>query len=198
MVNIYANVTWFCHPLQIGRVTWRLDYHDHFPNTQPEAIFSRNVHIIWSGNNQGRGIVKTQPVRSSRQIKQRAFARSEIVFNRVLFKKDNGLGLASCTFQGQIFNIRLAITLRRRTLFDDSFELADHVKVKNVCYGRGIRCTMLYFKLNALLLWSTQNSQVPLKQFKKRKSTGFNQMQGLSILTNFRKPKLTVGTIMIL
>ena len=113
-------------------------------------------------------------------------------------KYDDGLPLTSNTFQSQIFNIRLTTTERRQTLFDGGFELANHVEVKNVGYDRIIRGTMLHFKPSTLIWRSAENSQVSLKQFKKRQSTDFDQTQGFIILTNIGEPKLTVGTIMIL
>ena len=85
-----------------------------------------------------------------------------------------------------------------RTLFDGCFELVLHVKVKHVFYGRIIRSTMVHFKSSALIRWSAENCQVSLKQFKKRESIGFDQTQGLCILTSVGKPKYTICAIVIL
>ena len=57
---------------------------------------------------------------------------------------------------------------------------------------------MLHFKPSALIRWRADNSQVALNQFKKGESTGFHQTQGLSILANVWKPKMTVGSLVIL
>ena len=81
----------------------------------------------------------------------------------------------------------------RCTLIDGGFELVNHVEVKLVGDGRVIGSTMFDLNWSALIRWSAQNSQVSLTQFEERERTGVNQTQGLSILANFGKPKVTVG-----
>ena len=71
-----------------------------------------------------------------------------------------------------------------RTFFDGSFEFVDHVEIKNICYGGAIRGHVLYFKPDALIRRSAEDSQLSLEQFKKRVSAGFDQTQGLIILAN--------------
>jgi hypothetical protein len=72
-------------------------------------IFSRDVYFIWWVYDQERGISNGEPERSACQIKQGAFTCSEVTFNGGLLKEGDGLGYASCAFQGQVFDIRLAI-----------------------------------------------------------------------------------------
>ena len=86
----------------------------------------------------------------------------------------------------------------RLAIFDGSFEFVYHVKIEDVGYGRVIGVIMIHFKPSALIRWSTENRKVSVTQFKKRESIGVDQTQGLSILANFRKPKLTVSTSLIL
>jgi uncharacterized Tic20 family protein len=69
---------------------------------------------------------------------------------------------------------------------------------KNVSDGGVIGSIMLYCKPGTLIWWGTENSQVSMTQSQKRESTRFHQSQGLMILANFGKPKLTIGTIVIL
>ena len=115
-----------------------------------------------------------------------------------MFKECDGLALASHAFQCQTFDIWLAIAICRLAIFDGSFELVDRVKIEDVGYGRVIGGVVIHFKPSALIMWSTENGKVSVTQFKKRESTGIDQMQGLSILANSGKPKLTVGTFVIL
>ena len=83
-VNVNASVALFFNSVQVSRTTRCNNFQRDFPNSKPKFIISRNKHIIWSVDNQGRGIRKTQPERGTSQVKQRAFARSEITFNWVL------------------------------------------------------------------------------------------------------------------
>ena len=161
--------------MQISRAAGCLDLQDHCPNAQPEFIFSGNIYIVWSVDDQERRIGKRQPEWSLSQVKQSAFARSEIIFNGVLFKESDGLALTGCTFQSQIFNNRLAIPVRRQALFDCSFEFALRVKVKHIFDGGVIGGKMLHFEPSALIRRSAENSQVSVAQFQKRESTGVHQ-----------------------
>jgi len=52
---------------------------------------------------------------------------------------------------------------------------------------------MLHLHTGASIRRSAVNNQVSMAQFKKRKSTGLDQTQGLFILASFVEPKLTVG-----
>ena len=85
-VDVQSNMAFLLNSLQIVRVAWSINFQGDFPNTEPKAILSRNIYIIRSVNNEGRGIGETQPQRSFCQIKQSAFACSEVTFNRVLMK----------------------------------------------------------------------------------------------------------------
>ena len=85
-VNIYTSDTLFFNSLQIGWKTWCLNSQGHFPNTYPKPILSRNIYVVWSIDDQGREIWKTQPWWSIIQVKQSAFACSEVTFNRFLLK----------------------------------------------------------------------------------------------------------------
>ena len=89
-------------------------------------------------------------------------------------KQDDGLSFSSHTFQGQIFDIRLARTAGGRTLFEGSFHVANHMEVKDCGYDRIIGGTVLHFKPNALFRRSAGNSQVSVNQLKKRKSADVN------------------------
>ena len=71
------------------------------------------------------------------------------------------------------------------------------MQVENFCDGGVIGCVVLNFKPSALVWWSAENSQVSVTQFQKIKSTDIDQSQGLFILANIGKPKLTVGTSVI-
>jgi len=70
--------------------------------------------------------------------------------------------------------------------------------MENVGDGGVVGCVVLHFKPCALVSWSAENSQVSVTQFQKRESTGIYQSQGLTILASAGKPKLTVGTLVIL
>ena len=56
---------------------------------------------------------------------------------------------------------------------------------------------MLHFKTSTLIRWSAENSQLSLNYLKKRKRARVYQAQSLRILTNSRKPKMTVGAIVV-
>ena len=99
-IDIYSNKTWLFRSLQVVCAARCLNLQGYLPYTHPKVIFSRNIHIIRSLNNQGRGITKFHPVRSISQIKQSPFARSEINLDWFLMKQDDGLALPSHTFQG--------------------------------------------------------------------------------------------------
>ena len=174
LVDVQSNKTWLCRSLQVVRTAGCLHLQDHFPNTKPKTILSRNIYIVWRTDDQGRGIGETQPGRSPSQIKQSAFARSEIIFNGVLLVQDHGLTLASCTFQGQVFNIQLAMTVGRWTIVDGCFELVNHVQVKIVGYSIIIGSTMFDLNSSALIRRSAENIQVSVQQFKKRKNADIN------------------------
>ena len=144
---------------------WCDYFNPNFPNSKPKVILSRNVHIVWRVDDQGRGIGKTQPEWSICQIKQRVFARSEIIFHRILLKQGDCLALSSFGFQSQIFYIRLAITVTRRALFDCGFELVNHMQMKYSGYGGVIGRAVMHLKPSALVRGSGGNSQVSLRQF---------------------------------
>jgi len=57
---------------------------------------------------------------------------------------------------------------------------------------------MLHFEPGALIRGRAENSEVPVTQSQIGESAGFRQQQGLVILANVGKPKLTVGAIVIL
>ena len=134
LVNVNADVTLLFDSLQIGRVARCLDFYVHFPNAEPKAILTGNVDLVWSVNDQERGIGQAQPERSFSQVKQSAFARLEILFSGVLLEEGDSLGLTSDTFHNFIFDIGLAITVTRRAVFDGGFKFVDHMEVNNVGY----------------------------------------------------------------
>ena len=88
--------------------------------------------------------------------------------------------------------------MTRQALFECTFEIANHMQVKNVFDGGVIGCIMLHFKPSALIRWRAENRQVSMEKFQKWGSTAFHQLQGFSILANFGNPILTVGTDVIL
>jgi hypothetical protein len=71
------------------------------------------------------------------------------------------------------------------------------MQVENVGDGRVVGCVVLHFKPGALVWWSAEDSEVSVTQSQKGERTGFQQSQGLVILTNFGQPKLTIGAIVI-
>ena len=71
------------------------------------------------------------------------------------------------------------------------------MQVENVSDKGVVGCIVLHFKPSALVWWSPENSQVSVTQSQKRESTDIHQLQGLSILANFGKPKLAVGTFVV-
>jgi len=80
-INIYSDVPLLCHSLYIVRTARGIDLQSHCPNADPKLIFSRNIYIVWSVNDQERGVGKTRPERSARQVKQGTFACSEVIFD---------------------------------------------------------------------------------------------------------------------
>ena len=112
-------------------------------------------------------------------------------------EEGDGLAAASCTCQGQIFDVRLAIPVVGGAGFERSFEFACDVQEKYVGDGGVIGRVMLHFKSGALVWWSAENSQVSLTQFQIRVSADFHQSQGLFILTNVGQPKLTISTFVV-
>ena len=73
-------------------------------------------------------------------------------------KEGDGLALASCTCQGQVWNIWLAIPVMGLALFERSFELAHHMQVENISDSRVIGCVMLHFKPSTFIRRSAENS----------------------------------------
>ena len=71
------------------------------------------------------------------------------------------------------------------------------MQMKNVGDGGVVGCVVLHFKSSALVWWSAEDSQISLTQSQKGERTGFQQTQGLVILTNFGQPKLTIRAIVI-
>ena len=108
-VNVYSDMPLLSKSLKIVRTAWCIDFQCHCPCAYPEVISSRNFNIVWSVDHKERRICETQPERSVRYVEQGTFTRSEIAIYRALVKQGDGLVLASCTCQGQIFDIRLAI-----------------------------------------------------------------------------------------
>ena len=111
LVNVYSNVPLFTQSLQLICTTWCFNFYGHLPYANEKMIYTRKIYIVWSINDQKRGISKTQPTRRARQVKQGAFTSSKITFNGVLVKEGDGLAKAGCTCQGQVFDIRLAIPM---------------------------------------------------------------------------------------
>ena len=99
-VNVDGDVPLFCQSLKIVCAARCLNCQGHFPVTYPKLIFSSDADIVWRVYVQERGICKTQPERSTRQVKQGAFACSEISFYGSLVKEGDSLALASCACQG--------------------------------------------------------------------------------------------------
>ena len=58
-VNVYANTPLLIQSLQIVRPAWCINFKRDFPNSKPKLIFSRNLHLIWSVDDQERRIGKT-------------------------------------------------------------------------------------------------------------------------------------------
>jgi hypothetical protein len=106
--------------------------------------------------------------------------------------------LASCAFQGQTFNVRLAIAVRRQTLFDGPFELVNHVQVNLIGHRGVIGGNVLDFKARALIRRSAYDGKLSVKQFQERVSTDIHQLQGLFILANCPQPKFTVSAFVML
>ena len=77
-------------------------------------------------------------------------------------KEGDGLAYASCTCQGQVFDIGLAISMMGRALFERSFKLVYSMQMENVGDGGVVGCVMLHFKPSALVWWSAENSQVSM------------------------------------
>jgi len=71
------------------------------------------------------------------------------------------------------------------------------MQVEDVGDGGVIWCVMLHFKPSALVWRSAENSEFSVAQFQERKSTDVDQIQGLFILANVGKPKLTIGALVI-
>jgi hypothetical protein len=71
------------------------------------------------------------------------------------------------------------------------------MQVENVCDRGFVGRVVLHFKPGALVWWSAEDSQVSVTQSQKGERTGFQQPQGLVILTNFGQPKLTIRAIVI-
>ena len=113
-------------------------------------------------------------------------------------EKGDGLAAASCACQGQIFDVRLAIPVVGRAVFERSFEFACYVQVKYVGDSGVIGRIMLHFEPGALIRGRAENSEVPVTQSQIGESAGFRQQQGLVILANVGEPKLTVGALVIL
>jgi len=113
-------------------------------------------------------------------------------------KEGDCLAKAGCTGQGKVFDIRLAIAVMGRALFEGSFKPVYRMQVENVGDRGVIGCIVLHFKPSALVWWSAENSQVSVAKFQKRESTDIHQSQGLFILANFGQPKCTVGASVIL
>ena len=110
-VDVYSDMPLLCQSLQIVRTARCFNLQSHRPDADREFIFSRNMHIVGSVNNQERGIGKTQPGWSARQVKQGAFTCLKVFFNGGLVKEGDGLAKAGCCGQGQVFDIRLAIPM---------------------------------------------------------------------------------------
>jgi hypothetical protein len=85
-VNVYSDVPLLSQSLQLVCTTWCINFQCHCPYAYPKLIFSRNIYIVWSVNDQERGIGEAQPERSTRQVKQGAFTGLEVTFNRGLVK----------------------------------------------------------------------------------------------------------------
>jgi len=122
-INVYSNVPLLTQSLQLICTTWCFNFYGHLPYAYQKMIFSRKFYIVWSIDDQERGISKTQPTRRARQVKQGAFTSSKITFNGVLVKEGDSLAKACCSCQGQVFDIRLAIPMMGWALFEPSFEL---------------------------------------------------------------------------
>jgi hypothetical protein len=90
-VNVYRDVPLLFQSLQIVCAAWRSNFQGHCPDTYPKLIFMRNIYVVWRVYDQERGISKTQPERSTRQVKQGAFTCSEIALNGDLVKEGDGL-----------------------------------------------------------------------------------------------------------
>ena len=58
-IDVQSSMAFLCNSLQISRVTGGSDFKSHFPNPQPKLILSRNVHLIWSVDDQERRIGET-------------------------------------------------------------------------------------------------------------------------------------------
>ena len=144
------------------------------------------MNVIGSVDDQERGIGKTEPGRSLSQVKQSAFACSEITFNWVLLKQDHVLALSCHTSQGQTLNLGLATIEPRRAPFDGRFKFAKHVEVEEVGDEGVIGGPVLHFQSSALIRRSAYNTKISMNQFEERESTtDFNQSQSLCILANF-------------
>ena len=131
--------------------------------------------VVWRIYDQERGVSKTQPERSACQVKQGAFTSSKITFDCILVEEGDGLSLASCAYQGQIFDVGLTIPMVGRAGFKRSFEIAYHMQEENVGHGGVIGRIVLHFKSGALIRRSTENSQVSVTQFQKGENTGLHQ-----------------------
>jgi hypothetical protein len=94
-VNVYSDLPFRSQSLQIVWTARSIHFQSHCPYAYRKLVFSRNINIVRSINDQKRGIGKTQPKRSARQVKQGPFTSSEITFNWGLVKEGDGLALAS-------------------------------------------------------------------------------------------------------
>jgi len=65
-VNVYGDVPLLFQPLQIILVTRGIDFHCHFPNSEPKTIHARNSYFVGRFDDQRRGIGEAEPERSIR------------------------------------------------------------------------------------------------------------------------------------
>ena len=72
-VNVYSDLPFRSQSLQIVWTAWGIHFQSHCPYAYSKLVFSRNIYIVRSINDQERGIGKTQPERSARQVKQGPF-----------------------------------------------------------------------------------------------------------------------------
>ena len=163
-VNVYSGEPLHFQSLQIVGATRCCHFQRHFPYADEEFVFSWNIYIVWRIYDQERGIDKIQPELSARQVKQGTFTRSEIAFYWVLVEQGDSLAYASCAFQGQLFDIRLAIPVMGWAGIENSFGLGDHMQVDNIGDDWVIGCVVLHFKPSARVWWSAENSQISLSQ----------------------------------
>ena len=65
-VDVYSDVPLLLHSLQIVCATWCINFQGHCPNPDPKFVFPWNINVIWSFDDQERGIGETQPERRIR------------------------------------------------------------------------------------------------------------------------------------